>query len=1082
MSQPVEAALDQVHQLAGRCEAYVGQVMARKLPTIGEPVSHQLEDKSTIVRDALTALSALHESVIQHGMALGDEANASMKEVLGIRDTKAVHTLLDFIVIQGMYPTFLPGVGVPLSLRLRSPVLPPGTGSTIEGPLNLEEEPPVEVRSRLGLLVHIVERLQPLVRDERPDHGWTTIPKMLLSRYLIDLYASALQLDYLTKTQPDLLRSAEAGLATTIDAAALVDYLVQHADVFRSLESLTALISGRPNHPAPPPWLRRDCSQHLTSIVTKPGGISILLSFMLDGMDAADLTAAKLENITRLTLAVPSHFTSPVAYYQSIVPQLLGLLDDIIGQSLKGSAPASASAAALSQTVTFILSRLIQKMPKYARVHIAAPILAPLLRYYPVSRIAVLGFPVPVEPDLPASLAPSKLASENEIARTIEALRLLLLNNDPASSLFERLLFPVVESVYSLYEFGQRSSITANPVILELLLSFFRLVDTATAQLALKRIVFTEGNAECAPGPHGSVELRRKSSPAETAPTDFNQFGLDSFIQAAVDLPTFVDFLQTLHNDTLVGDFFVTLLREYTLVDPALDARSGDDTQRLGTNLAVMHLISLLMDKLGPTILKRPGQILEFANGILERWIQEYETASATRSVIKMPPRASSNKLLEPMGQSSLNFVTQAATDPSPSADTDAAESNPLLAEIHRLAVEEPSSTTTTADSAGGIEELLLVLNLLAAVLVENKSLDSADAQLLGVTSHHLKALTNIPHPLIQGTLADLIVKVDARQARQTTAGPADQDSQRLSRDRYQQALEALEDDIVPIRAHGLSILRDMILTRDPWLNDSNHPGRLNQVFDLFVQLIKNEDSYLYLNAIKCLAALTDSQGPVFIPKLTSIYTNARGVSTLDHRLRAGEALLQTVQRCGEALPKYVNLLVPPLISVLLDRRRHTEVIDPETSETATRSNDLPGQGQATASSSDWYHLAASAIAILGVMAETSALSLQPWLEQLLIGARQLLLAPPTFTANGPELRRSTAVFLVSLLRGHATDWFRTLPSGALRDTYRCLKHVEATDPDLLTRHQARVGLGELQEVLRDYVDVPKPASIVMLN
>ncbi|RKP34893.1 hypothetical protein BJ085DRAFT_22589, partial [Dimargaris cristalligena] len=656
---------------------------------------------------------------------------------------------------------------------------------------------------------------------------------MLLSRYLIDLYASALQLDYLTKTQPDLLRSAEAGLATTIDAAALVDYLVQHADVFRSLESLTALISGRPNHPAPPPWLRRDCSQHLTSIVTKPGGISILLSFMLDGMDAADLTAAKLENITRLTLAVPSHFTSPVAYYQSIVPQLLGLLDDIIGQSLKGSAPASASAAALSQTVTFILSRLIQKMPKYARVHIAAPILAPLLRYYPVSRIAVLGFPVPVEPDLPASLAPSKLASENEIARTIEALRLLLLNNDPASSLFERLLFPVVESVYALYEFGQRSSITANPVILELLLSFFRLVDTATAQLAFKRIVFTEGNAECAPGPHGSVELRRKSSPAETAPTDFNQFGLDSFIQAAVDLPT-----------------------------------SGDDTQRLGTNLAVMHLISLLMDKLGPTILKRPGQILEFANGILERWIQEYETASATRS------------------------------------------SNPLLAEIRRLAVEEPSSTTTTADSAGGIEELLLVLNLLAAVLVENKSLDSADAQLLGVTSHHLKALTNIPHPLIQGTLADLIVKVDARQARQTTAGPADQDSQRLSRDRYQQALEALEDDIVPIRAHGLSILRDMILTRDPWLNDSNHPGRLNQVFDLFVQLIKNEDSYLYLNAIKCLAALTDSQGPVFIPKLTSIYTNARGVSTLDHRLRAGEALLQTVQRCGEALPKYVNLLV----------------------------------------------------------------------------------------------------------------------------------------------------------------------------
>lgn len=61
--------------------------------------------------------------------------------------------------------------------------------------------------------------------------------------------------------------------------------------------------------------------------------------------------------------------------------------------------------------------------------------------------------------------------------------------------------------------------------------------------------------------------------------------------------------------------------------------------------------------------------------------------------------------------------------------------------------------------------------------------------------------------------------------------------------------------------------------------------------------------SYIYLNAVKGLSALTDVHGNEIIKKLGEIYSDEN--EKLDSRLRIGEALLQTIQRCGEALGKY---------------------------------------------------------------------------------------------------------------------------------------------------------------------------------
>lgn len=85
---------------------------------------------------------------------------------------------------------------------------------------------------------------------------------------------------------------------------------------------------------------------------------------------------------------------------------------------------------------------------------------------------------------------------------------------------------------------------------------------------------------------------------------------------------------------------------------------------------------------------------------------------------------------------------------------------------------------------------------------------------------------------------------------------------------------------------------------------------------DIFVQSLEEEDSFLYLNAIQGLSALADGYGKEVVRRLVKVYlggkagsgemkevgSGEKGRRELDKRLRMGEALVQVVQRAGEAL------------------------------------------------------------------------------------------------------------------------------------------------------------------------------------
>ena len=140
----------------------------------------------------------------------------------------------------------------------------------------------------------------------------------------------------------------------------------------------------------------------------------------------------------------------------------------------------------------------------------------------------------------------------------------------------------------------------------------------------------------------------------------------------------------------------------------------------------------------------------------------------------------------------------------------------------------------------------------------------------------------------------------------------------------YQKALTLLQDPLLPVRAHGLLLLRQLASSKSPSLED---PTKLTPALDsalvpgvlsIFLQSIQDEDSYIFLNAVQGLAAMVEGFGRDVLKGLVADYVRGLdgvGAGALDQgevdvRIRIGEALGQVVRRCGEALPSYGMSLV----------------------------------------------------------------------------------------------------------------------------------------------------------------------------
>ena len=132
----------------------------------------------------------------------------------------------------------------------------------------------------------------------------------------------------------------------------------------------------------------------------------------------------------------------------------------------------------------------------------------------------------------------------------------------------------------------------------------------------------------------------------------------------------------------------------------------------------------------------------------------------------------------------------------------------------------------------------------------------------------------------------------------------------------YQKALKLLQDPILPVRAHGLLLLRHLV---SPPASEGKKGSRpINQslvpaILSVFLQSVQDDDSYIFLNAVQGLAAMVDTFGKAVLQSVMFNYAgglDGLGAGNLsqhdvDIRTRVGEALNIVINRCGSALGIY---------------------------------------------------------------------------------------------------------------------------------------------------------------------------------
>ncbi|KAK3809755.1 MAG: hypothetical protein J3R72DRAFT_376914, partial [Linnemannia gamsii] len=656
---------------------------------------------------------------------------------------------------------------------------------------------------------------------------------ILASRHIPDLYAALLQLAYrplpklaasYTDTDTDMAAKNRKNdvpakpykvtpgtlmLQQKEESARLFHDLFWTTEASRSLESLTALLSSAsPTHPTPV-WIKSVSGRFLSQILLRPGGVRVVLEYMQGGGDTVKLD--QLERVAKLVTSVPDQMSSVHAYYRTICPELL----DILEMDL--------TAPQLIQTATFVVGKLLSKNPAVGQVEIVAKEVEPLWKGVTFEDAdETLIDDIGVIETAGGGLDPI-VASEYDVVKAVMFLYTFLVGNEPSPLLFKAFLSQASLGLYQLYEFSTQIRSVLREKAKEILIVYMRILDPKETIEVLKSIRIGDlvemgsvGESYFAPGPTGGAVLRRKRMQDANAAT-----------QLELDVDVFLDFLSEVETSNNEGEIL------------------GD----LYMMLTMLQLILNMTQKLGPSIMKKVTQIIGLANNILEH-------------------------------QGSVE-----SKDEDENMDDDGEETD--------------------------MEILSLVLTLLSAILTENEHLSQQDRHLLALTLVHLKQLADHPLIEIRRIAHDLQTLIPTRLNDDSSSGSdANKKSEmEIEMEKYASALAALQDSLLPVRAHGLHILREMILAKSIVLTRATGGDEaereLDHALDIFVQHVQEPDSFIYLNAVKGLAALTDAHGPEILKKLMKIYSNENGRQTLETRLRVGEALVQTVQRCGAALGGY---------------------------------------------------------------------------------------------------------------------------------------------------------------------------------
>ncbi|KAH7887770.1 hypothetical protein F5I97DRAFT_1951957 [Phlebopus sp. FC_14] len=911
--------------------------------------------------------------------------------VIGARDLTQLRTLLSLIFRWGTDPL--------LSSIIVAWPNSPATTQVVD-----LTNTPAHYRTLTSLLMRLFAILFP--RGVQHSLSRTLITTDILHRHMVDLCKASVALGWLPKS------SSFEEFSPVDTLRPFVLRLLEFIPLSQVMTDLGAILSSTP---PPPTHVRKLCSSLLSKSLLRPEGIRALFAAVFGEQEGPeDPQLEKYEHVGRVLRSVPAGM-KPEAYYEVVVPQLVGLVSHSVPTAYRRAA-------------SFSIARMLDLAFPH-RLLISSIVLSiihdPLLRIPPTLIDAVQM------PDYSLRMAPSQALS---------TLVILLLNTDPSPEFITLVLSPVVPALYALIFHLDRTK-ASDPVMKEsvhgLLATWGRVVETHEGVDTLCSILQTErihwevdsaGDINRIAVQSSRIEKFNLLTPAhvrrEQEAWDIGDDPFDLYPNPA----HFVRYLKSLNRSDVVSELFVRLLETYH----SSKKDSGHDPKR-----ALLYV----------------------------QMIMEMQTQLSSG-------RSSSNILSKP--DHILLFVKHALGSDSPAAPVGSKRESSQGLRLEDLRIVRGDEFTEGSDNDGeGYDEansdigednaIETAINLLLATLEANPELSARNAPVLDDIFSLLERFASDPSESTRALAREGRIVMAARLASTSTSWSLPQKTQdeESPQEIYQRALKLLQDPILPVRAHGLLLLRQLVSSCSR--PSSTEAALVPAIMSIFMQSVQEEDSYIFLNAVQGLSAMVNVFGKEVLGSLLDTYTHhvvtfhAHHLTKqeMDTKVRVGEALGQVIRRCGDALSIYADIVVPRLILVF-------------------RSSQAPTLLRTSAISLLTECMKTSAISLLRYSGELStsmidllqvemkpASSSKPSCDEVEKTHEVLDSKPMSVEPKLPSLRRAGLHFWTLLLRQQAQavydrDYVELPTPPFLRSVKVTLVYIASTDEDHIVRVMAR--------------------------
>ncbi|KAJ2219025.1 hypothetical protein IWW45_009413, partial [Coemansia sp. RSA 485] len=319
-------------------------------------------------------------------------------EPLGMRDHKIVAQAIDLLIVFGIQPRLQPGVGVPLSLRVRSDAAQILTGMLqrqSQQLLKYWENKTKHTESGALDLPLIAHKITGIL-ERRISWGTADVAHVLLNKYTPDVFALLMQTAYAPIPPKTVI--PPAGYLDNIEVDKDRRVMLQRAftrmfadtNVYLLLETLTSLLNSATTYKPSVRWFCTLCSRFLTRVLMRPGGVRTTMDFFMS--NDTEITAEKLDRLARLILAAPDTVDKS-QYLTQVVPQLLALVrpktapkvddtqdgkEDVVGRIMNTEAVAERVQVAAVYTVR----QMAETQPDEFQRLVVEPANTPIKRWF----------------------------------------------------------------------------------------------------------------------------------------------------------------------------------------------------------------------------------------------------------------------------------------------------------------------------------------------------------------------------------------------------------------------------------------------------------------------------------------------------------------------------------------------------------------------------------------------------------------------------------------------------------------------------------------------------------------------------